>query len=342
MEQKLLGSTVIKRIKLYDNSRISDLRKCPRYFLLRHVYDFAPERKSMPLIYGSAWHAAMDIIWANYAAPQKEFDRVVEEAYEAFLVEWQKNGLDHPDNISPDELDEMAPRTPQVAKEMLYHYLDERQHIMKDKSFELVDIERPFAVPLSPTDNSMFYVGRLDKIIKFRKQTLVLEHKSSTSYKKGGPFRNDFLDSFSPNSQVDGYNFALHSMFGDEATAVWVDGALVHRTVHDGFVLIPIDRQFAMLEAWLWETHYWIDQIEANKVILAERSQQDTKYLAAFPKNTGSCGNFGGCPFLDLCKSYPNPAKLEGKPPLGYIKSHWSPWDTIKLEKIGLSADGTD
>lgn len=686
MNQTLLATSNLTPLRLYDNSRISDFRRCARYYLYRHVWDWVPDKKSYPLIFGSGWHAGMDVVWRRHKAEKPEFESVVQEAYQAFLTSWVKDGAPPLEELSPDNLDDLGARTPQVALEMFYEYIEARQHLFKDPSFELLEIEEPFAVPLDPNDASLWYVGRLDKKFKHRGKYYVGEHKclgkgtrvlkydgtvclvenisvgdllmgpdsqsrkvaklysgtqqlykvtpvkgqpyivneshilslkmtganyrvrcgeksfgageianvsvldylqagagfrqnakgwrsgvdfepregtfklppyllglwlgdgnsanqgitsadeeivdclkkyaedfslevrtvegnncatyylhvknhsrtenhflsllkrldvidnkhiphsyktasredrlellaglidtdgnaqhggyritqknlrlaadicfvarslglaayfstgeavsqtgfggtyyyiyisgdcsvipcrlprkklqprqaeaknvlvtgitvepteigeyfgfeiegpdhlfllgdftvthnTTTSYRKGGPFRNDFLDSFSPNSQIDGYLYRMRMEYGNDSGGVRVDAALVHKQVHDGFKFIPEDHQFAQIDSWLWTTHYWIDQIEANKAILAERSSLDMPYLAAFPQNTNSCGNYGGCPYADICRAVANPAKLEGKPPLGYHRNHWSPFSEIKLEKIGFTAE---
>lgn len=687
-------------IRLYDNSRISDFRRCPRYYLFRHIYDWAPDTKAIALTFGSSWHAAMDVVWTNHKAPEKEFPDVVDQAYAVFVTTWTEGGLPHPDNLSIDDLDELGARTPQNAQEMLYNYLDARQHIFTDPSFTLIDIEQPFAVPLDPKDSTLWYVGRLDKVFEYRRKVIVGEHKclgagtlvmkfdgtcvpveslrdgdllmgpdssprritsmctgtqelfqitpvkgtpyivnkahvlslrmtnhgttfvcgnekfppksianvnvgdyleskkgfkdnaygwrpdqidfcqilpphphlppyilgawlgdgtssgpaitsrdpevvrefeeyviyrdlklrktlpskkcptytvvtkgegkgrnyikgerpinhllkalqsfnllnnkhvphvyktgsretrlevlagfidtdgslqpnggggyrisqksrqvcedicfiarslglaayiyettsktqtgvlgryywvylsgpchsipcriakkraplktppknvcnvgiksvesvgpgryygfelegpdrlfllgdftvthnTSSAYKKDGPFRNDFLDSFSISSQIDGYNYRLKMDYPDRSAGVWVDAALVHKTVHDGFKFIPVDRPDHMIDGWLWEAHFWIGEIEKNLELYHERKDLDIPYLAAFPKNTGSCSNYGGCAFADICRTVANPAKLSG-PPLGYKIEHWSPFKEIALEKIGFTPE---
>jgi hypothetical protein len=325
----------LQLISLYDNTRISAYRNCPRYFYFGHVRNWQADRKSLPLAFGSSWHAAQDVIWRRHAEPKDKLNDIADEAYAAFITEWVSNDLPAPENMSPDELEDMTPRTPQVAQEMIYNYLDARWTIFHDPGFELVDIEKPFAVPLDPNNPSLWYVGRLDKVFKFRGKYVVGEHKSSSAYRKDGGFRADFLDQWSPNSQIDGYLYTLRLLYGNDASAVWVDAALVHKQVHNAFRFIPVERQFAQLDAWLWETHAWIDQIEGNLEVLEERSALDTPYLAAFPKNTSSCTNYGGCPYADICKAVPNPAKLD-EPPLGYKVQRWSPVDELKLEKIGF------
>lgn len=328
-------------LRLYDNTRISDWRRCGRYFYFRHVRDWTPDKKSAALIFGGSWHEAMDVIWAGYATTgKKEVNNLIDKAHDAFVEHWVKSGMQHPDEISADDLEYLGARTPGVAKEMIYEYWDARQHIFKDPSFSIIEIERPFAVPLDPNDLSLWYVGRLDKTFKFRGHTIIGEHKTTTSYKKDGPFRSDFLDSFTPNSQIDGYLYAGHNIYGKNMQGIWVDAALVHKSIHDGFEFIPIERMLPQLDAWLWETHYYLDQIEGNLSVLAERAVANVDYLAAFPKNTGSCSNFGGCPYSDVCRAVANPATLE-EPPLGFKKEHWSPFDELKLEKLGFTIDKT-
>lgn len=335
-------------LKFFDNTRISSFKVCPRRYYYEHVRHWRPDSKSVALTFGSAWHAAQDVIWGaqtggslHLMAVKRDSNKaLVDEAYAAFIKTWLEDKLPHPDEMSPDELADFAPRTPQIAKEMLYAYIDARSHLFQDPSFKVVDVERPFAVPLDPDDASLWYVGRLDKVFQYRGSFYVGEHKTTTAYKKGSYFRSDFLDSFSPSSQIDGYLFALRMMFGDKASAVWVDAALVHKIEHDGFKFIPIERQHQMIDAFLWTTRHWIDEIEGNKLALAEREADDAPYLAAFPQNTSSCGQYGGCPFRSICQTIANPAK-ETQPPLGFKTEIWDPLQKIDLSKIGFELPAT-
>ena len=173
--------------------------------------------------------------------------------------------------------------------------------------------------------------GRLDKVVKYQNRHIIIEHKTTTSYKKDGPFRDDFTMSFSPNSQIDGYLYAGHMLYGKSLKSVWVDGALVHANVHDGFRFIPVDRQLSHLSSWLWETRYWIAQIEVNEWALGQNSQEELDYMPAFPKNTSACTNYGGCPYLDLCKMVSDPSVREDFP--GYLTKKWEPFDELEFQR---------
>ncbi len=326
----------------YDNTRIQEFRSCPRKFFFRHVKDWTTGGFSPPLVFGSSWHAAMDAVWdilPSNRAPNSGTLEVMEAAKEAFMTCWTENNGPDVWEMSPEELKSLEPRTPFIAFEMLHEYIIAREQFFK--KIEIISIEQPFAVPLDPNNKELFYVGRLDKVFRMGKDILVGEHKTTSLYKKFGPFRHTFIDSFSPNSQVDGYTHALHMLYGKEAKGVWIDGALVHRTVHDGFMFIPIERQFSQLDAWLWETQYWIDQIKQNWNAVQEGLFEDTEYMSAFPKNTSTCQDYNrNCSYMDLCKAWSNPSMKDL--PAGFVDEPWSPFDRLELEKIGMEKKEKD
>ena len=312
---------------LYDNTRLSDFKRCPRKYYFRHVLDWVPHMKQLPLIFGSAWHKAMEYIWehapADLARGVKSGD-IALAAHEEFLKEWELLGLKRV--LSADEEHDMSPRTPNVALHMLRGYVDARAHIFRNPTLKVLQIEKPFVVPLDPERDDQFYIGRIDKIVEFQGKVLAVEHKTTSQYRKNGPFRTSFVDSFSPNAQVDGYQYALHLLYPEGTGGVWVDASLVHKS-EAGFMFIPIERKLQMLDSWLWEVRYWIEMVKMNREEL-ERARPEHSYLAAFPKNTNACFDFGrSCEYLDLCKAWPNPV---GKPPPINMKvEHWDPLDHI-------------
>lgn len=330
--------TKLKKIRLYANTRLSTYKSCPRKWLFTYVLGWHPDRKSLALIFGSGWHAGQEVIWARAKESLTSPEAVAEAAYEAFCKTWIDAGLPHPDELTPDEIEDFTPRTPMIAKEMFYNYIEARKHIFSDETFEVLAIEKPFAVPLDPHDDTLWYIGIWDKVFKFRGQIVVGEHKTSSAYAKSGGFQRSFLDSFSPNSQIDGYIMAAHLIYGSKVAGVWVDAALVHKQHHDTFKFIPVDRHFTQLDAWLWEQHFWIDNIEGNLAVLKERADANLDYLAAFPKNTNSCSDFGGCTYRDLCSMVANPMKLEGTP-LGFKKDFSNPFQNLNLAELGFVVD---
>ena len=318
-----------EHVRIYDNSMLSDFKRCPRFFYYRHELGWAPDRKAAALVFGTAWHAAMETVWGYFTAAQKGQKlnkvQIATDAHGTFCAVWAQEGMPPASEWSYDLEEEFKPRTPGRALEMLLAYVDTRMKVLHE--MEVVSMERPFAVPLDPTDDSLFYVGKIDKIVKRHSKLVGIEHKTSSQYSKTGVFRSAFVDSFSPNAQVDGYLYALHLMFPGKVGGVWVDASLVHREV-EGFLFIPVERRLDQLESWLWEVRWWINQVEGQRSALAEVAEHD-KVMRSFPKNTNSCNDFNTpCQYIELCKSWTNPL---GKPlPLGYKVERWSPLAHIK------------
>jgi hypothetical protein len=277
----------------------------------------------------------MEVIWAAMTPPAIPPSKqvIVKAAYGAFLDKWLAEGGPHPDEIDYEQEREFAPRTPATGLEMIVGYVEHRLATQED--FELVAVEKGFAVPLDPQDPTLFYVGKIDKIVKRRGKIVGIEHKTTTAYSKASKFRTTFVDSFSPNAQVDGYLFALHMLYPGQAGAVWVDAALVHKS-DEGFKFIPVERQLPQLDGWLWETLDWIRRLELDASMETAVLASDP-YMHAFPKNTNSCWDFmSACPYLGMCKAWSNP---KDKPiPAEFTAKRWDPLEHLPPIE-GINAD---
>jgi hypothetical protein len=267
------------------------------------------------------------------AIVRKDTAALVELGMSAFKQYWLENANETDIMDTEDSHGKPNIRNGQTAIEMLFNYIEERRGMLSSSQFELLAVEQAFAVPLDPDDSTLIYIGKIDKIFRYQRDLLLGEHKTTTSYKREGPFQNQFVESFSPNSQVDGYLYSASLVFG-KVKAAWIDAALVHRDVHDGFRFIPVQRQQGQIETWLWEARYYIDQIEANfKALedLRESGKNRGPYLAAFPKDTNSCTQYGGCPYIDLCKMWSNP-DIQGTP-MGFVEEPWVPFDELQIAR---------
>ncbi len=329
--------------RFYDNTRLTDYRRCPRYFYFRHERGWVREEPEAAPVFGISWGSAMDSLWHDIALSTDHYDKekILLRALGAFTSTWVKEGMPALDEIGPEEYQRLGARHPGTALEMLYAYFEQREDFIKNK-ITLLAIERPFAVPLDPNDPTLFYVGRMDKEIEIEWNGRVypLDHKTTASYAKSGGFRSMFLDSFSPNSQVEGYIFSAKVEYKDKLKGVLIDAALVHKT-EQAFRFIPIEKEFEQIDAWLWETHDWIRKIEADKAALFRGEEKHKRggsppYLSAFPKNTNSCHAYNRpCPYLDPCRMWPNPIGKDLPP--GFKESRWSPFEKLGLSELGLS-----
>lgn len=315
--------------KCYDNTRISAYKTCARSYFIRHILHWRPEGTGIALIFGLSWHDAQDIVWGH----AKKFSQpdLALLAHEAFKKTWEENGL--PLDIPLEKLNWYEPRTPSIAHEMLYEYTSARWKMLQ--SCDIVAIEQPFAVPI-PDMPGHWYIGRLDKVVDYNAQRLVIEHKSTTAYATVGNFRPDYVDSWFMSAQVKGYQFGGGLFYGD-INAVWVDAALVHKKVHNAFKFIPVSHNFTLLSEWLDGTKAWIRQISDEE----EAFKEAGKLLPGmFKRNDESCfGKFGACPYIDICRSIPDPSALDDAPP-GFVVEKWEPFNVLGLDKIVEKSNG--
>ena len=309
--------------QFYDNTALSTYKDCPRKYFLRHVKGWRSEGVALPLVFGLAWHSGQDGLWkaAKQVSDPAELTRV---AMAHFLETWESEGLNS--TLDVDMAAAMAPRTPGVAAEMYSHYISQRWKMLQDA--ELLACEQPFAVPLPKTAN-VWYIGRLDKVVKWNGETVALEHKTTTAYRKEGGFMNSYLDGWYTDSQIKGYQFG-GGLFFPELTQVWVDAALVHRMVHDKFRFVPVAHQFPLLEEWVNDTKEWVVRLQNDQ----ENFQRVGLAPGVFPKNENQCmGKFGPCTFANICRTNSRPDNLPVVPE-GYMVEFWKPFELLGIDQL--------
>jgi len=310
-----------------DNTMLSTYRECPRKYYLRHVKGWRKEGIAMPLVFGLSWHSMMDVVWTQYH--NLSLDDLCQAAAEQFDATWQEQGM--PTSTSIDVMDRWGARTPMVAREMLVHYIDARQHALEHA--ELVACEQPFAVPLPIAEHQeemFWYAGRLDKVVDYNGAIRVIEHKTTSEYKIDGGFKTAYVESWYMDSQVMGYLYG-GGMYFNGLEDVWVDASLVHKKVHNAFKFIPVGHQYGMLQAWVEDTKEWIRRLKRDEANLQE---YEGLLGGVFPKQQQACvGKYGPCAYLDVCRTQHAPDKME-EPPAGYITEFWSPFDVLELHKL--------
>lgn len=302
-----LSGIIVGSDVFYDNSSLDTYRVCPRKFYFRHVRHFETSAPRMPLIFGSSWHSAMDFVWLH--AAELNSSDLIEGGDTAFRATWETFDLD------PSIMFDIYPRTPERAVQILQEYVKRYQSTIA--GYEILGIEKPFIVPIS---DDLYYVGKLDKIIRVRGGVRIVDHKTASS------FSSQWMEQFSPSGQVDGYLHAGHHSYQDFEEVV-IDGAMVSKSKIE-FCTVPVRRQLTQLNAWSWEVLDLIDMIQVNEERLHEyrNSSNRIDFLPAFPKCTSSCTTYYGCcPYIDLCKFWANPEEEEC--PVGFIEHKWTPFD---------------
>lgn len=316
----------------YDNTTVSTHRDCARRMYYRHVKHWRGEGMAIPPGFGICFHNAMDVVWAELSKDSEQpLSTITRKAIMEFERSWYEENL--PDQ---DVLQANFPKRKYDlynignAAEIIHAYVLQRADWIRDH--KVLAIEKPFVVPLYHDRTDVMYCGRLDKIIEDRHGGVwILDHKTTSSYSTTQGFQDNFLESFSPDSQIDGYAYAGIMEYGDNFKGCYIDGILVHKKERY-FCLLPVDRDIAHLDNWLHDTREEIRRIEAQKEALSG-VLPGAPFLPVFPKNTHRCYDFNSpCPYTDLCKCLPNP-HFEPTP-LAFIVDEWSPFDKNDIAQI--------
>lgn len=326
-------------MRLYDNTQVSGHRSCRRRFFFRHVLGWTGTGSSPPLGFGTCWHRAMDTVWAK-AKDSTDPVELAQEAFQTFCDEWVAIGFPDPTDYDPAVWESFKQRTPDTAAEMLINYIKANSSFIRNLD-EIIGIEQPFIVPLFEYGTDVMYCGRFDKLIRWKGKVWVVDHKTTSSYSVKMGFQENFTESFDPDSQIEGYAYAAHMLYPGEFKGVLIDGALVWKTRHDVFGLIPIEHKLEHLDAWLVEAREEVKFIEREKQVLKDLPpvEEQPNYLTVFTKNSGACWDWNKpCAYMDTCRAWGNPFKAYATPD-GMIVDHWSPFEETHLAKLGILED---
>lgn len=333
-------------IRLFDNTKLSTYRNCNRLYFYRYVLYWQSVTPNIPAGFGICWHSAMDVVWKELSehGTVEQVESTTIRAMQAFQSRWADLRL--PEN--PYE-----PYTLDIAAEMVFTYIQRQVPFIRER-YKILQIEKPFVIPIFPDRDDTYYCGRIDKVIEWNGGVWLVDHKTTARHYGGGrskyklDFKKEFVDSFSPNSQIEGYSVAVSLEYGSKFKGVLIDAALVHKTERH-FRTLAIDRGAHQLDAWLWEAQQEIRRIDLDHQHLwdhrkaLELSEGTDKFLPAFGKNTGHCSNYGGCPYQELCKTWADPVQdSRGQVPLGFEVLEWSPFTAAQMEQIKQLAGGSN
>lgn len=296
--------------RFFDNSILTDARVCLRRFYFSKLRNFEPRGIRHGLLFGTCWHAAMDFVWGR--AKDLQDAELYIGSCAAFDAAWELTPMAQLEDF------DIFPRTKGRAHQMLEEYIDRFASDIRRST--VLGIEQPFIVPLDD-ESKLMYIGKLDKIVETSEGIRFWDHKSAFS------FSTAWVESFSPNAQMDGYSHAGYMTYGTKFQGCMVDGALVQKTKID-FKRIPISRIAAHLEAWLYETLYMIEEIKYHEDLLTEyrKSGERSTILRCFPKNPSRCTEYYGvCPYLELCKFQDNPDHYPIQEEL-FTEHRWQPF----------------
>ena len=304
---------------IQDATKLTAFCACPRKYFWEYVLGWKPEAPSNHLVYGQAWHSAMEYLLLNdYSIAS------VQKAHQIFLEVYRKTFLPDTDEI-------FFPKTPENALFALARYVGK---FREDHSiFKVLYTEISGKVTVGENRYMHF---RMDSILENRNngQIVSIDHKTGSS--TWGWERQ-----FPLSHQTGTYTHVLYCLYPrDLVRGVVFRGTFLGKTkkawdqIHTGttltykdpieFVEYPAFRNEDQMQSWLWHVNFWLDQVGFQFELLQECSEDDP-VMTAFPQNPTSCTMYGGCQYADFCNSWQNPLQKCDEPPLNYREEHWDP-----------------
>ena len=301
-----------------DPSKIQVYMSCPRRYFYEYVLGWRAERPSNHLVFGSAWHIAMETLLLEGNSAESCL-----RAYNGFLSKYRET-FGSPN----DEL--YSPKTPSNVLRALPQYCQR----WADDDFEVLHTEISGVAAIAPDKIVHF---KMDTICHGREGYFSLEHKTSSR------FSTTWAAQWRQKLQVGMYTHALFCLFPEEDVyGVKINGAFFTdppKIKRDGtpyakerdneFHRVPVRRNLASMQSWLNEINFWYDRIQHDFDLLSNTNDGDGDLLA-FPRNTESCTSYNNpCPFLDYCSVWNNPLQHADVPPLGFKIEHWDPRERV-------------
>lgn len=285
-----------EKARIYDYTTLDTFLQCRRKYYWMMVRDLRSKTVAPALEFGQCIHTALA---AYYNA-----------GLDAAIAIWRETYKDR----EGEEL-----RTVLNGEKLLKGYAK----VYMNEPFKIAQvggkpaIEIGFVVPIG----NVLYAGRLDALVEWGSELLVLEHKST------GRIDSNYFKQFNPNMQIDGYIYGAEAYAGRKCFGAMVNAIEVWKELKR-----PTEKSKKL------EDHYARNPENRNEVQLKDFARQvqdivrDVEHceqagtslgIDAFYQNKHQCRSYNfDCPYKDLCMYGENERLMEQN----YRKEKWEPY----------------
>jgi len=290
----------------WDSTSLGALKECPAKYKMAIVDGFVPRETSVHLVFGLIVHGASEHY--NHAkAKGADHEDALRAAVSYALAEsWDKD-LNRPKAV----FDDKNKSRPNLIRTIVWYFEQ-----FKDDSLETLilsngkpAVELSFDMNLhhssAATGEAYSLCGHMDRVALLNGQPYIIDIKTSKSI-----VDENFFKKFSPDNQFSTYTLAGKVAFDIPVHGLIVDAAQIAVTF-SRFARGVVTRTEAQLTEWYDSTLDWIDSAE--------------RYASKghWPQNDKSCGNYGGCPYREVCSR--SPESREAWLNMGFAKRIWDP-----------------
>lgn len=302
-----------------DSTKIQTFLECPRKYFYEYMLGWRRRSGNLHLNFGSAIHSAMEHF--NHLRKQngkgyRLTDQDIADAVIIFTHEYREN---HPE----DEDEWNKPKDLETGKLAIVAYAEEYDR--KDSNEEV----------LFPETTGVVLID-VERVVHFKCDIIAEDDRGifARDYKTAQRKSDLWAMDFELRIQIGTYIHAARCMFPDRVNDVWgleVRGIFLYKAMNKDrkygkvdFWDVPIRKDPSMMEVWRQSMVRWTDTLFKEMELLQECDAEEP-VLRAFPMNTTSCTNYGGCPYHDFCTVWPNPLSRCQKVPMDYEVRFWDP-----------------
>lgn len=301
--------------KIIDNSKLTDFKRCPRYFFYKHLLGWSKLPTSHHLLFGQWMHEALGLM-IEVKGSGKSYSSALVPATELFFELWQETY-----GIVP--LEEMRMRFknkhPAKAAEALIAYAS----AYESDHFTVLAVETANHIDITLPGSSH------KRSIYFRIDTILRNHDGKVKikdFKTSSSLSSAWEAQFNMSSQMHTYGYLLFCLFPEaELGTVEIDGiGFLVKDIKLRRLVLKLSPQ--RLSIWLHSVNSWLDQLDRELEILADANDSDS-VMGAFPLRDGACTDWGAqCEFQTFCMTRANPLRWDcGATPPGYEFKLWNP-----------------
>lgn len=290
----------------WDSTSLGHLKECPRKYEYFMLHGIRPRAESVHLIFGLHYHSALEFYDHKRAQGMPHDDALLETCRRVLELTWNRR-------LARPWLSDDKNKNRFTLLRTVIWYLDQfaddpLQTVILANGKPAVELSFRMEIGLTaPTGEPWMLSGHLDRLVTFNGQAYVLDRKTTKS-----TLGEYFFNQFSPHNQFSLYALASKVVYQSPTQGIICDGAQIAVTFsrfHRGI----ITRTEPQLNEWLSDTEMWLS-LAAH---FAEHSH--------WPMNDKSCGNYGGCPYQELCSKSPLVRESWQK---SFTKAVWNPLQT--------------
>lgn len=286
-----------------NSSSLNLIQTCPRKAFYSLHEGYKSKAVSMPLVFGSAVHKAMEVFY-SYSGKERELPADFESNVELMsqgdvpqekhfiydaLFAFMKAGDEL--RLLPDTDKRSIASGLWMLSHYFQNYLHDKYVIYRDEHGPFT--ERSFSINLTET---IELFGQIDFVFKDEVTGLLLPGDHKTSSRLG----SEFFNRTKPNHQFTGYLYAAREAFGIDTEFFLINGLMVKSR--------PLTARGSPPSFTRQITRRTKEDFEEFKDVVREAVGNYLRWMDwnRWPLGpVDACANYGGCQYLDVCSQSP-------------------------------------